>query len=110
MSINPVELQVLIPKSVEVGKAQNVANRQDILQQQHVAEQWNGISENRQQQVQRTDKNEGGKIGKEKNGKQQNSSPDNGKNKKDRKRAEDSAANRASHEDPIRGHMIDIKT
>lgn len=56
MSINPIELQVLIPKATEVGKAQNLANRQETLQQQHVAAQWNDISTNRQHQVQSTAK------------------------------------------------------
>lgn len=110
MSINPIELQVLIPKSLEVGKAQDVVNRQDILQQQHAAEQWNNISENRQHQVQRTAKNEGGKVGREKHAKEQDHSPDKQKNKKNQNSADNDKINRASNEDPVRGHIIDIKT
>lgn len=111
MSINPIELQVLIPKSTEVGKAQQVLNRQDTLQQQHVAEQWKDISTNRQQQVQSTAKNEGGKVGREKQAKEQNHSQ-NEQQRRDKKHnnADVDTINRASKDDPIRGHLIDIKT
>ncbi|MDF2636154.1 MAG: hypothetical protein K0R78_3028 [Pelosinus sp.] len=111
MSINPIELQVLIPKSTEVGKAQQVVNRQDTLQQQHAAEQWKDISTNRQQQVQSTAKNEGGKVGREKHAKEQNHSPKEQHHKnKEQNNTDSDKVNRASKDDPVRGHLIDIKT
>lgn len=110
MSINPIELQVLIPKSTEVGKAQQVVNRQDTLQQQHVAEQWKDISTNRQQQVQSTSKNEGGKVGREKQAKEQNHSQNEQQHRDKKHNNSDVTINRASNDDPVRGHLIDIKT
>jgi hypothetical protein len=110
MSINPIELQVLIPKSTEVGKAQHVVNRQDALQQQHVAEQWKDISTNRQQQVQSTAKNEGGKVGREKQAKEQKHSQKERQHGDKHNNTDIDTKNRASKDDPVRGHLIDIKT
>ncbi len=111
MSINPIELQVLIPKATEVGKAQNLANRQETLQQEHVAAQWNDISTNRQHQVQSAAKNEGGKVGREKETKEEKHSPNEQKPRQnDESSIEKDKVNRASNNDPIRGHIIDIKT
>jgi len=112
VSINSIDLQVVIPKSMEVGKAQNIVDRQDTLQQQHIAEQWKGISTKRQQQVQSTAKNEGGRIGREQESKgqkqtkqEQNQSEGNPNNTTDLDKI-----NHASNDDPVRGHLIDIKT
>ncbi|SFL72596.1 hypothetical protein [Pelosinus propionicus] len=111
MSINPIEMQVLIPKATEVGKAQNLANRQETLQQQHVAAQWNDISTNRQHQVQSAGKNEGGKVGRERESKGENHSSNEQKPRKnDEGINEKDKVNRASSDDPVRGHIIDIKT
>jgi len=111
MSINPIELQVLIPKATEVGKAQNLANRQETLQQQHVAGQWNDISTNRQHQVQSAVKNEGGKVGRDKEPKEEKHSPNEQKPRQNNENStEKGKVNRASNNDPVRGHIIDIKT
>jgi hypothetical protein len=112
MSINSIDLQVLIPKSTEVGKAQNIADRQDTLQQQHIAEQWKGISTKRQQQVQGTAKNEGGKIRREQESKEQNQpkQEQNHGNNTPNNATDLAKVNHASNEDPVRGHLIDIKT
>ncbi|GMA99733.1 hypothetical protein [Pelosinus sp. IPA-1] len=111
MAINSVDLQVLIPKATEVGKAQSIAKQQDTLQQQQFAEQWKDISTNRQQQVQGTAKSEGGKIGREKEPREKNH-PRDEKNCKGTKKndKECETLNHASNEDPILGHLVDIKT
>lgn len=109
MSINSIDLQVLIPKSTEVGKAQNISERQDTLQQQHIAGQWEGISTKRQRQVQSTAKNEGGKIGREQESKEQKQSKQE-QSHKDNSAVDLDKLNHASNDDPVRGHLIDIKT
>lgn len=112
MSIQSIDLQVLIPKSTEVGKAQNIVDRQDTLQQQHIAEQWKSISTKRQQQVQSTAKNEGGKVGREqesKDPKQPKQEQSNSNNRANNNTDLDKV-NHASNDDPVRGHLIDIKT
>ena len=112
LSINSIDLQVLIPKSTEVGKAQNTANRQDIVQQEHIAEQWKGISTKRQQQVQSTAKNEGGKIRREQEFKEQKKSKQeqNHRDNSPNNSTDLDKVNHASNDDPVRGHLIDIKT
>jgi hypothetical protein len=112
MSINSIDLQVLIPKSTEVGKTQNIADRQDTLQQQHIAEQWKGISTKRQQQVQSTAKNEGGRIGREQESKDQKQSKQeqNHRENNPNNSTDLNKINHASNDDPVRGHLIDIKT
>jgi hypothetical protein len=112
MSINSIDLQVLIPKSTEVGKVQNIADRQDTLQQQHIAGQWEGISAKRQQQVQSTAKNEGGKIGREQQPKEKKQSKQEQNHKEDNpsNTTDLDKINHASNDDPVRGHLIDIKT
>lgn len=109
MTINSIDLQVLIPRATEVGKSQQVINQQDTLQQQEFAGQWKGIADNRQHQVQGTPKNEGGKVGREKSAKEHTNSNEQ-KERGKKSNADADKVNRASSEDPIRGHIIDIKT
>jgi len=111
LTIRPVDLQVLIPRVTEVGKTQHVTDHQDTLQQQQFAGQWQQISANRQKQVQSTTKDEDGKVGREKNYKEQSNS-NNGQQHQDVKQCNTDAdmVNHASSEDPVRGKLIDIKT
>ena len=109
MTINSIDLQVLIPRATEVGKSQQVINQQDTLQQQQFAGQWKEIATNRQHQVQETPKNEGGKVGREKEAKEHKNSQDQKQREKNNNLDADKI-NRASNEDPVRGHVIDIKT
>lgn len=108
MTINSIDLQVLIPRATEVGKSQQVLNQQDTLQQQQFAGQWKEIADNRQHQVQGTPKSEGGKVGREKESREHKNS--NEQKQRDKKSADADKVNHASNEDPIRGHVIDIKT
>ena len=111
MTIRPVDLQVLIPRVTEVGKTQHITDHQDTLQQQQFAGKWQKISEKREQQVQGTTKSEDGKVGWDKNSKEQSNSK-NGQKHQDGKHsnAEADMVNHASSEDPVRGNLIDIKT
>ncbi len=111
MNVRPIDLQVLIPQTSEVGKTQHVANQQTALDQQVFAEQWKQISAERQQQVQNLLKSEGGKVS------SQSSLPDKQKSKK--RATKSNNANKSenlqsceaqTHEDPVRGLIIDIKT
>jgi len=102
VTIRAIDLQVLIPRVTEVGKVQQIADHQGALQQQQGAEQWQKLSATRQQQVQKSAQNTGGKV-----------DPDADKDR----RQEEHKRGRRQHEDeaedspdPIRGHTIDIKT
>lgn len=107
MTIRAIDLQVLIPRSTEVSKVQQVSAHQTALQQQQHAEEWRHIAANRQQQVQRTNQNAGGKV-----------EPDaergsSGRHEAggDEKRHPDSRSEPAeAAADPALGHTIDIKT
>ena len=106
MTIRAIDLQVLIPRSTEVSKVQQVSDHQAALQQQQHAEQWQHIAANRQQQVQRTPQNAGGKIDpdaeRHKNAQQEAGNKKHQPN--DRAEPEELAS------DPTRGRKIDIKT
>jgi FKBP-type peptidyl-prolyl cis-trans isomerase len=112
MSIGSVDLQIIIPRSTEVGKNQHVADHQSTLQQQQFAEQWQKVSHERQQQVQSTPKDEGGKVQRENQQEKQkrHESQQDEHEKLTQADAVIQAVNQASGEDPVRGHLIDIKT
>lgn len=110
MSIRPIDLQVLIPRATEVGKAQQVADQQSINQQQQFAEQWQKISDSRQQKVQNTPKSEGGKVHRDSAQQQNQEQEANHQNFSDERPQEpEQQSNQASNSDPVRGHVIDIK-
>ena len=109
VTINSIDLQVLIPRATDVGKSQQVINQQDTVQQQQFAGQWKEIADHRQHQVQGTPKSEGGKVGREKQAKE-HENPNEQKKQDKSRNAEADKVNRASNEDPVRGHVIDIKT
>ena len=113
MNIRSVDLQVLVPKTTEVGKSQASLNQQSVLQQQYGAEKIQKMSEQQLNQVQHTKKNEGAKVQREEDfrEKQQESR----RNQQRRKRAgidvraeSDDAGH--SVEQGRRGQIIDIKT
>ena len=109
LTIRPVDFQVLIPRVTEVAKIQHATDRQDTLQQQQFAGQWQHIAENRQKQVQRTTKSEDSKV---ENHSKEQSHAQNGQNNQEHKQGHTDAdmVNHASSEDPVRGNLIDIKT
>ncbi len=108
MTIRPVDLQVVIPRVTEVSKTQHTLNQQETLQQQQFEGKWQQISEKREHQVQGTKKSEESRVG-EKHPKEQNHSKDGKKHGEAGKKDHDHG-NHPSHEDPVRGNLIDIKT
>lgn len=109
MTIRPIDMQIIIPRATEVGKAQHTLDQQNIQQQQHFAAQWQQISEKRQQQVQHTGKSEQGKVNREKESKQQFFS-ERDHHESDTKEKDDEDHSPQTNPDPIRGSRIDIKT
>jgi len=114
MSIRPIDLQVLIPRAGDVGRVQQIADHQTLLQQQQFAEQWQQINEHRQHQIQSTPKSVGGKVHGEK---QSEGNPGKGRgDSREQAHTTDSAdeggtdGNHSSVCDPVRGHIVDIKT
>ncbi len=105
MSVRPIDLQVLIPRTTEISRMQQVSDQQAALQQQQSAAEWERLAANRQQQVQKPQQNAGGRVEPD----AQESGRDHaGEQRRGRRRpAEDGEIEGA---DPIRGHTIDIKT
>lgn len=113
MSIRPVDLQVLIPRTTDVGKYQQTADHQLINQQQQFAEQLQQAARDRQHQVQSTPKDEGGKVRRDDDQKEKNGHD--GRNHQNPQEAQTKQSLQEGHdaaqsEDPVRGHLIDIKT
>lgn len=110
MTIRPIDLQVIIPRVTEVSKTQHTLNQQDTLQQQQFEGKWQQLSTKREHQVQGTEKSDESKVG-ERHPKEQNHSKDKKKHGDDKSGTNDTEKiNHPSHEDPVRGNLIDIKT
>ncbi len=114
MSIRPIDLQVMIPRVTEVGKVQQINDRQMLLDQQQFADQWVNIADRRNSQVQNIHKAEAKKVHIE--NQNQNSSPDSGEHNETGQSSEENnindfaVSNHPSDDDPVRGHIVDIKT
>ena len=61
MNITPMDLQVLIPKSTEVGKNQQISDQQLTNNQGFVSEDFKKITEHKQKQVEDLNKSKGKK-------------------------------------------------
>lgn len=113
MTIRPIDMQVLIPKATEVGKQQNTLAQQNTVQQQQLAEQMQKTAEMRQQQVQGTNKGEGGKVKrdetKDKRNNYRRGNYETSSSLSDSPNQE-SPEDAAVTQDPILGHVVDIKT
>lgn len=107
MSIRPLDLQVLIPRTTEVSRAQQTNDHQATLQQQQNAAAQQQLSAARQQQVQRTPQSEGGRI--EPDAKREGQGQANHHSREDHHQADENDSFEGGH-DPLRGHHIDIKT
>lgn len=105
MSVRSIDLQVLIPRATEVSRVQQASNHQAELAQQQSAAQWQQLAAARQQQVQHAPQSAGGKV--EPDAKEGQGRREDGKRDRRREQAEAEAIEGA---DPVRGHMIDIKT
>lgn len=106
MTIRPIDMQVMIPKATEAARSQQQIDQINPQQQQHMAEEWKKIANDRQQQVQHSSKSEGNKIGNEK----QEQPAQQQQSDKQQAGQEDAADENGAALDPIRGHMVDIKT
>lgn len=106
MGVRPIDLQVLIPRSTEVSRIQQVSDQQAALQQQQGAAEWQRLAAHRQQQVQQSPQNAGGKV--EPDAHRDGGHGQDADHRHDRRRkAEEEEAEGV---DPVRGHKIDIKT
>ena len=110
MSIRPIDMQVLIPKATEVGKQQNNLNQQSTLQQQQFVEELKKTVQVRQQQVQGMDKSQGGKVERDENQKHKKHPREFARNHDQPKEASEQEDPEGVGQDPLRGHIIDIKT
>jgi len=114
MSIRPIDLQVLIPRVTDVGKVQQISDRQMVLEQQQFADHWINIAGRRSSQVQNIHKPEAKKVHVE--NQNENSSANSeqhyetGQSSKDEDASNSIVCNHPSDDDPIRGHIVDIKT
>lgn len=109
MSIRSIDLQVLIPRATEASKTQQNSENQRAVQQQHFSAEWRQISTQRQTQVSHTSHAEEGMIrdALERDG---NQGHQRRKQKRQSPESIDKAADEVTHDDPVRGNIIDIKT
>jgi hypothetical protein len=112
MNIRPVDLQILIPKSTEVGKTQAAMNQQSLLQQQYSAEKNQKLADQRLHQVQKTFGGEGGKIQRDENfrDKQGGHQQDAYEQKHKPPEPDHLEQSKIVDKDGLRGQVIDIKT
>ncbi len=110
MNIGPVELQVIIPKATEVGKVQNQLNQQAVLTQDQNTEQWQHIAANRRQQVQTAEKSSGGVIRRKPEGERHHREQQQPPFSSSRAKSPTKKNEQNDTEDPLRGHLLDIRT
>jgi hypothetical protein len=114
MNIRPIDMQVLIPRAIDVSKVQQLANEQVTVNQQLLGEQLKKMANHQQHQVKQLLQSEGGKVtsNKEKTAQQQQQQQQNAtKQDLDSNSSEEEVIfNRPSQSDPVRGHSIDIIT
>ncbi|MBP2640077.1 MAG: hypothetical protein H6Q66_1028 [Firmicutes bacterium] len=114
MSIRPIDLQVLIPRVAEIGKVQQISDRQMLLQQQQFADHWIHIADLRSSQVQNVHKPEAKKVHVENQNEKSFANSEQHYENDHPAKDEDSdrlvVCNHPSTDDPIRGHIVDIKT
>ncbi len=105
MNISPLDMQVIIPKSTEIAKSQQVRDHQNVVQQEHGAAQFQQQADVKLTQVQTAEKSQGEKI-------------KNKQNKEQGKRETSQNGNQHEEEpseeapmavDSIRGRHVDIK-
>jgi hypothetical protein len=114
MNIHPMDMQVLIPRTTEVGKTQQLTNQQVLTDQQLFGEQMKERIEQRERQVQHLPQAEGGKIKLNQDKNKQQPRKNNQNSTKQEATNDEQACevilNRPSTNDPVRGHSIDIST
>ncbi len=106
--LKPVDLQTIMPRSVDLQKIQQINNTRYITEQQDIAKQVVQESQHRQEQVQQSDASaEGNRIHDEQQSRER-------KGRKYRrynsgKKQEENDTDEASNLDQKRGNIIDIK-
>lgn len=107
MNITPMDLQVLIPKSTEVGKNQQISDQQLTNNQGFVSEDFKKITEHKQKQVEDLNKSKGNII---KEGQERRNKNKNQNASQDSSREEQEADEIKFAVDNTRGKHIDIRT
>lgn len=114
MIVRPLDMQVLIPRTIDVSKVQQLTNQQVAVNQQLMGEQLKQLTNHRQHQVQQLAQPEGNKVAakKPKEDKQQQSKQQQAalQQKIASDPSEEIISNHPSQNDPVRGHSIDIIT
>ena len=114
MYIRPMDLQVMIPRTIDAARVAAVTEQQTVTQQQQLAAQLKQAAAEKQQQVLATKQAEhDGKVStedlnKEKPQQRQHKKRDDQQQTDGEK--ETSFKVHSEPQDPVRGHMIDIKT
>ena len=106
MSVQPIDLQVLLAKTADVGKIQHIEQQNPQIQQSYLNLQAQIEEKREEEQVQNTKESVEKKIHQESKGGGREESPK-GKNKKGK--GEKSSEEESQLKDPIRGKIIDIK-
>lgn len=104
MSIRPIDLQVLIPRTEDIGRTQQNQQEKNQANSQKFMLQFQQQVDTRQTQVQTSQKSEQEKINQQNGERKQQ-----GQKNKQQKRALQSQEKEELN-DPIRGNLIDIKT
>lgn len=114
MYIRPMDLQVMIPRTIDAARVASVTDQQAVTQQQQLAAQLKQTAAEQQQQVLATRQAEhDGKVStedlnKEKPQQRQHKKRDDQQQTDGEK--ETSFKVHSEPQDPVRGHTIDIKT
>ncbi len=110
VSIRSIDMQVLVPRATEVQKQQNTMVQQGTLQQQQIAEQMQKTAEIRQHQVQDIEKSQSGRVNRDEAKEERSSQHYPRKDLAANQLETDEEENSISGQDPVLGHIIDIKT
>ena len=116
MNIRPIDLQVLIPRTIDVAKTAAVNDNQPAAHQQQLSAQAKQTTAEQQRQVQtKLSAQHDGKVTTDdlERQKQKDHRQGEGRGRENASDADADAAGMSAHSqppDPVRGHTIDIKT
>lgn len=103
MALNPLNLQVSVPRSSEIGQLQQHALHKQVADQTDLAKNANKLTEDIRTQTQKMDKTEKKLKYDEKNSQQESQYQQQKKKRQQKENAEDKSIH------PYKGHSIDIK-
>ena len=114
MYIRPMDLQVMIPRTIDAARLSSVTDQQAVTQQQQLAAQLKQTAAEQQQQVLATRQAEhDGKVSTEDLNKEKPQHRQQKKREDEQQtdgEKENSVKVHSEPRDPVRGHTIDIKT